>query len=432
MADTQDSTNCEDNKKMMKQYRKNQTKASETAAEILKHATSVGVSEAEEAMKNMTGNRDFKINTETSKALKEHHSAKQEGEVEFLANYLKLQLGINEQVKDPYGDGEQSTMKGIEAMKLRTQWATGFDYNPANNPRLSDWCKACFYANVDKVQKYLNGIVTEDDKVSLLERRESMIRFCGIFHVICGARVKPSKEHIEIAKLIIKAGCKLNAKDVAGYTPLHHCLSQYGNKTTLEIAKILVEEGADVNITNRFGCTSLFEPCMSFNYDFIEFLVCNGCDPSIKDNDGISCQIMSSRNPRVSSLFSKGYRAMAKTDKKKNGKASEDGCDYCGHSGKLSKCSGCLEIRYCSRACQTHDWKQHKPQCKVRHKNKMSDGDFVNVKPVTNPFGKEIVTYNEKSKKVHVTEKDAGKKQQHNSEKAMKVKIQVCIQYIII
>lgn len=427
MADNKDNEKCETNKKMMKKYRKSLTKTSEAAANIVNNI--VGVSEVNDLMKTVSGDNNYKVSPEASKVLEQHHSAQKEGEVEFLAEYFKMHLGLEDKINDPFGDGDQSMMVGFEAMKLRTQWASGFDYNPESNyPQLSEWCKACFFADLDKVQRYISGIVSDDDRLKLLERRESMIRFCAIFHVICGARVNPSQKHIEIAKMVVNTGCNINARDVAGYTPLHHCLTQYGNETTLQIAKILVDHGADVNATNRFGGTPLIEPCMSFNYEFIEFLVCNGSDPSIKDNDGISCQIIGSRNPRICSLFSKGYRAMAKASKKNNEEALEEGalCNYCHKSGKLSKCSGCMVVKYCSRACQTYDWKDHKPHCKTLCENKKAAGNLVYVRPVLNPYGEKIMMYNEKSKSVDITEKGkhANKKIQ-NDEKAMKVKIQV-------
>jgi hypothetical protein len=40
-------------------------------------------------------------------------------------------------------------------------------------------------------------------------------------------------------------------------------------------------------------------------------------------------------------------------------------CQKCGlvTTNELSKCSKCKTARYCDRACQKADWKQHKKQC---------------------------------------------------------------------
>jgi hypothetical protein len=51
-------------------------------------------------------------------------------------------------------------------------------------------------------------------------------------------------------------------------------------------------------------------------------------------------------------------------DIKENHKVAELSCDFCGGTGPMLRCSGCMEIRkevrYCNRECQTAGWKQHK------------------------------------------------------------------------
>ena len=45
-------------------------------------------------------------------------------------------------------------------------------------------------------------------------------------------------------------------------------------------------------------------------------------------------------------------------------------CESCGVSGKLSRCSGCNAVWYCSKEHQISDWKlRHKQQCKRLDKN---------------------------------------------------------------
>jgi hypothetical protein len=39
-------------------------------------------------------------------------------------------------------------------------------------------------------------------------------------------------------------------------------------------------------------------------------------------------------------------------------------CKVCRKEGKMKKCSGCLQARYCSAECQQSDWKKHKKSCK--------------------------------------------------------------------
>ena len=45
---------------------------------------------------------------------------------------------------------------------------------------------------------------------------------------------------------------RVEAKDVAGHTPLHHCTTLLANDLTLDIAKVLLKEGnANINAVNR-------------------------------------------------------------------------------------------------------------------------------------------------------------------------------------
>ena len=76
---------------------------------------------------------------------------------------------------------------------------------------------------------------------------------------------KPTKkmEHVKILLKLIEMGANVNAKDISGATPLHHCLTSYGNETTLIMAEILLKNGVDPNVQNRFGCSPLFECCLN-------------------------------------------------------------------------------------------------------------------------------------------------------------------------
>ena len=106
-------------------------------------------------------------------------------------------------------------------------------------------------------------------------------------------------DHIEILEKLLEMGANPNAKDFAGHTPLHHCLSAVGNSTTLAMAQILLKAGVDPNIQSRFGHTPLFECVQSAKFDFICVLLKYGADPDVKDNDGIDCRQLASQFPQV-------------------------------------------------------------------------------------------------------------------------------------
>jgi ankyrin repeat protein len=66
---------------------------------------------------------------------------------------------------------------------------------------------------------------------------------------------------------------------VAGYTPLHHCLTMYGTKTTMAMARVLLDRGADPNARTRFGNTPLCECVRHQKMDFIKLLLEYGVGP---------------------------------------------------------------------------------------------------------------------------------------------------------
>jgi hypothetical protein len=58
---------------------------------------------------------------------------------------------------------------------------TGADHDPFENPPMSKWSEYCFMSNLGKIKSCLK----EDP--TLLDRRESYLRYNGLLHVIFGA-----------------------------------------------------------------------------------------------------------------------------------------------------------------------------------------------------------------------------------------------------
>ena len=319
---------------------------------------------------------------------------------------------------DYFGDGDQTQLFGVEAMTLQAQTSRGMDYSFNRESNLSGWSNACFLGDLDKVKQFLSATTSHIDRRELIERRESMMRFSGIFHVVLGARKTASQSHILIAKHLIDNGARVNAKDNAGMTPLHYSLSQFGNTCTFEIAKLLLESGADVNATNRFGATPLFEPCITAKYDFVELLVLNGCNPKHRDSHGVSCYAYAMMNPKIKEIFAKGNKKLAEKNKLAVEEADEStNCASCeAEALTLKKCSGCLTVSYCSLECQKSHWKTHKSICKAKQiENKQNDFILVFHPIVHLPNQSEDILLNEKSEHL-----------ENNTERAMIIKVQVC------
>jgi len=285
-----------------------------------------------------------------------------------------------------FDDGDQSPLNGDDAQFLKNQWASGMDCNPLfpQNNHLSGWLRALWWGDYTAVMTYINK-VKKDQVKKLLESRESLMNLSAIFHVIAGARtlrgeneqlkylrlignlIQPVKEdHEKIMKKLIELGANIHAKDVAGYTPLHHCLTGMGNSITRSMARELLQAGADPNAQNRFGNTPLMEPVQAFDLENIKLLLEFGADPDIDDNDGVSCRHIGFHSS-ITKLFG---QAEKKKIKQARAAAKEDTggclwlCKVCKSDSDTKRCTGCYMVWYCGGICQNKDWPNHKDECK--------------------------------------------------------------------
>lgn len=326
-----------------------------------------------------------------------------EAKHELNLKLLFQKLGLEEGGR--MDDGDQSMLKGDKAQVLRNQWGGGMDYNPAHprNSHLSPWLRALWRGDYQAVMQFIDKLEMHEIS-NLLEVRESLLNVSAVFHVIIGAMTLCGKnplfrdiqisatrmmevknEHEKILSKLLELGANIDAKDVAGYTPLHHCLTSYSNQVTLSMAKRLLVAGADPNLQNRFGCTALWEPVMAANLEAVMLLLEFGADPDIKEYDaGISCRYTATFLPKVvnsdiyeldfiqiifqiSKLFSQVDKRSAKKTRAK-AKVEAGGslrlCKVCGVDNDNKRSTGCYMVWYCGQKCQAEDWSAHKHGCK--------------------------------------------------------------------
>ena len=137
--------------------------------------------------------------------------------------------------------------------------------------------------------------LSDDDVKVLLSNSETL------FHLIQGASVLSSDHswifarhvphlkngHMKILIKLLSLGVDVNVRNVDGLTPLHYCcLDICYNEVLLKMIERLIRAGADVNAKDKGGGTPLHYAATSCYIEFVKFLLANGADPDIKDNDG--------------------------------------------------------------------------------------------------------------------------------------------------
>ena len=305
---------------------------------------------------------------------------------EFVSKKISEILSGAIPVPVSYDDGDQSPLKGLKDQFVRTLWSEGLDYNP-DNPVLvyhSDWMRTIYRGDYEGFLEMIKN-KNDEELQMMLAKRETLMNMSAVFHVIIGARkYGNSRGHMRILIKLISLGVNVNVKDFAGFTPLHHCVTIYGNEVTFKMAERLIRAGAKVDAKHRFGGTPLSEACMTTHYDAIELLLKHGADSFIKDNDGGCPNIYTKFNPRMQKLFMKYYKKNMKEEMKSPDYESQSKCNFCKKKDKSNKkCSGCYSVWYCGSNCQRQDWTSHKDACqKTRSLYKIGkyDGDsFVST-----------------------------------------------------
>jgi ankyrin repeat protein len=118
-----------------------------------------------------------------------------------------------------------------------------------------------------------------------------------IFSIIltsCGMPEKTKKLYDAIdkgdyneVKRLVENGADVNAstKGKVTYSPLHRTVLF---RKDMEISKILVQNGAKVNARNNLGRTPLYHAARAGQKEMVAFLLSNGANPKIKDNHGVT------------------------------------------------------------------------------------------------------------------------------------------------
>eukprot|EP00802_Teleaulax_amphioxeia_P007226 Tamp_07232.p1 GENE.Tamp_07232~~Tamp_07232.p1 ORF type:complete len:566 (-),score=139.09 Tamp_07232:562-2259(-) len=194
--------------------------------------------------------------------------------------------------RDRFGDGDQSLLRhdgpqDAIAQALKNVWAQGADFFALlQSNGLSECMMSCVTGRPELLAPALERARAAGGEALFhtLERRETMLRITPLHGAIMGALQigrQHGADHIAVARLLLDAGARPDAKDIAGYTPMHRCANAMANELTLEIGMLLVERRADSNMFNRFGDPPLIEAVMGNRPDCAALLCEGGADPML-------------------------------------------------------------------------------------------------------------------------------------------------------
>ena len=118
------------------------------------------------------------------------------------------------------------------------------------------------------------------------------------------------------------------------------------------VVRSLFDGKADVNRKTKQGATPLHMAMGGRNTDVVKFLIRNGAQDteftSLHTGESINVEDLANH---VGDQTLTDYVASKR-------------CSVCNKLCKPKLCKGCLQVGYCSSACQKGDWKKHKKVCK--------------------------------------------------------------------
>ena len=261
-----------------------------------------------------------------------------EGRAEWARIVAAAPTDLALNARDTCGDGDQSPLAAdwrgpreayLRADLLFQMWGQGGDWWPKNvfsvffrNSRDEDatmppFTRACWKGELAVVRAEIARARREDASAAtadaadaaatagssvvssltrLLETRCFVLRFSPLLACIDGSRqfahfcksgmrgplesaVPGGWKHLEVARELIAAGARVNAKDVAGVSALAHCAFSVAGPMTLQIGAELARAGADARATDRRGSPILSSPIAQHQLETLKAVVSWGADP---------------------------------------------------------------------------------------------------------------------------------------------------------
>jgi hypothetical protein len=202
---------------------------------------------------------------------------------------------------DPLSDGDQSLLNadisGSPGAVLLDVWCVGWEINvlmseaPARSKLalVPPFVLACAFGDARAARAC---IASEADDVAalLVGSHFGVLRMTPLHFCAAGARHRgtprfpaaaaPAADHLAVLELLLAAGARLDARDIAGFTPLAQATTGFASRESLALADRLLKAGANVQPVDRLGRTPLVQfgnPARS---------------PILKADNGVSAVVM--------------------------------------------------------------------------------------------------------------------------------------------
>jgi len=113
------------------------------------------------------------------------------------------------------------------------------------------------------------------------------------------------KRFRDIIDFLFEKGCRLDCRDLSGFTAINHA-SQLGCVSPkLDILEHLLKKGADPNLQSCFGCYPLLNAIECNNIKAAELLLRYGANPSLLHNGGKTAFSAAKDRPKMMDLIQK-------------------------------------------------------------------------------------------------------------------------------
>lgn len=181
---------------------------------------------------------------------------------------------------DPLSDGDQSALQGSlpesPGRVVVEVWCRGWEINAllgnastaVKLALVPPIALACAYGDATWVRTAIADKLG-DEALTLVNSHYGFLRMTPLHYCAAGARhlggphfpaaAARVADHAAVADVLLAAGARLEARDVAGFTPLAQATTAFASRASLSVASRLIKAGADVQPVDRLGRTPLVQ-----------------------------------------------------------------------------------------------------------------------------------------------------------------------------